>query len=65
MRNSRQSWETESITLQRKTNANKHKKHKMMHMGKIQPWLYITEGFQTDCSPMQHLDIMVSQISLN
>jgi len=48
VRNSRQSWEAESITLQRKANANKHKKYKKMHMGKTQPWLYVTEGFHTD-----------------
>lgn len=62
MKNSRQSWETESITLQRKVNANKHKKQKKMHMGKTQPWLNVTEGFQTDCTPEQHLDITISQI---
>lgn len=34
----------------------------MMHTGETQPWLYITEGFQADSTPEQHLDITVPQI---
>lgn len=33
-----------------------------MHMGKTQPWLNVTERFQTDCTPEQLLDITISQI---
>lgn len=60
MRNSRQSWESELTTLQRKANANKHKKCKRMCMGKTRPQLHATKGFQTDYTPEQHLDIKIS-----